>query len=389
VKILQLTSDWKWTGPAEPMLLLARILRERGHAVELACPEAPAPDLRSLAGEARQLGVKPALMLERARGLRPLRDRAEVQRLHAFLREQRFDIVHTWHTRDHLLALRAAGLSERRRLAAVVRSYRKAERIARWPWNRWLFGPGCDGLVCVSPRTAEWNRALRGGRPLAGVFGAVDLVRFAPAHLRGLALLPNEECGIEPPHALGLLPEQRVVGIVARVQRERRFDLLLAAAVHLFREDPQARLLIVGRGTHRAEVAELPAQRLDIADRVVFAGYRTQDYADVLRSIDVFTYLVPGSDGTCRALLEAAACGIPAVVTPRGALPEIVLDGETGLVVPEEPEALARAWRALLEDSEQRRRLGESARARAQAEFSPPRFADAVEAIYREVLRAR
>ena len=52
----------------------------------------------------------------------------------------------------------------------------------------------------------------------------------------------------------------------------------------------------------------------------------------MLRASDVFTFLVPGSDGTCRALLEAAACGIPAV-TRRGALPEIVLHGETGLVV--------------------------------------------------------
>ena len=53
---------------------------------------------------------------------------------------------------------------------------------------------------------------------------------------------------------------------------------------------------------------------------MIFAGYRDRDYVDVLRAADVFTLLVPGSDGTCRALLEATACGLPAVTTRRGAL---------------------------------------------------------------------
>ena len=130
--------------------------------------------------------------------------------------------------------------------------------------------------------------------------------------------------------ALGLAPEHEVIGIVARVQPHRRFDLLLAAAQRLFAQRPAARLLIVGRGTQREALAERPARALGIADRVVFAGYRHHDYADVLRAIDVFTFLVPGSDGSCRALLEAMACGIPAVTTRRGALAEIVADGRDG-----------------------------------------------------------
>ena len=87
------------------------------------------------------------------------------------------------------------------------------------------------------------------------------------------------------------------------------------------------------RGTHIEETAVQPAARLGIADRVLFAGYRAGDYADVLRCCDVFTFLVPGSDGGCRALLEAAACAIPAVTTRRGALPDLVEDGRTGLLV--------------------------------------------------------
>ena len=96
----------------------------------------------------------------------------------------------------------------------------------------------------------------------------------------------------------------------------------------------------------------------------------------------MFTQLVPGSDGTCRALLEAAACAIPAVVTRRGALPEIVVDGRTGLVVDEDPEELAGGWRRLLGDAAERRALGAAARRRAELHFAPERLAEAVEQLY-------
>jgi glycosyltransferase involved in cell wall biosynthesis len=171
------------------------------------------------------------------------------------------------------------------------------------------------------------------------------------------------------------------------VQRHRRFDLLLEAAAHLLGGDPRARLLVVGRGTHRRAIAEEPARRMGLADRVIFAGYRKHDYTEVLRAIDVFTFLVPGSDGSCRALLEAAACGIPAVTSKRGALPEIVIDGLTGVLCEEDPEALASAWRALLDDPVSRRTMGENARRRAETVFAPPRFADEVAALYREARR--
>ncbi|HVH07758.1 MAG TPA: glycosyltransferase family 4 protein [Myxococcota bacterium] len=375
LRILLLTSDWKWTGPAEPMLELAAGLRERGHQVDVACPEAPAGELRGVASEARQRGLDPALEVGRGRGEWWLRDAADARRLRAFVAERRFDLIHAFHTRDHALALRAAGLRPGRRSARVVRSWRKGEGLPREPWSRLLFGPGSDGVFCVAPGVADRCRAQRGGRPTRGWFGAVDLDRFAP----------------RPPDAamrasLGLAPEHRTIGIVARVQPHRRFDLLLEAAARLFARDERARLLVIGRGTRREELAEAPARRLGIADRVLFAGYRSADYAEVLGAIDVFTFLVPGSDGTCRALLEAAACGIPAVATRRGALPEIVADGETGLLADETPDALAAAWAALLDDGDRRRTFGGAARKRAESHFTRARLASEVLVLYREAL---
>ena len=359
------------------MLELVLGLRDRGHEVELVCPEAPSPERDSLALRARAAGVAPVWLLKHGREAGLWRDGRDARRLRRWLRQGGHRVVHTWHTRDHLLALRAT--SRRPTGAAaetrVVRSYRRAEPIARRPWNAWLFGPGADGLVCVSPRAAEQNARLRAGRPLLGAFGAVDLERFRPA----------------PPDArvrerLGIGAREPVLGVVARVQPQRRFDLLLAAMRELAARVPAARLLVIGRGTRLEEIARAPAVQLGLADRVVFAGYRRDDYLSVLRSIDVLTYLAPGSDGGCRALLEAAACGIPAVATRRGALPELVEDGRTGLLVAERPTALAAAWEGLLADPVRRTAMGAAARRRAEAHFSRAGLARRVETLYQSLV---
>ena len=356
------------------MLKLALGQRSRGHEVWLACPEAPDDAERGVAREARAQGIPHALEISRGRGVRVFGDRAEVQSITRFCDAESVNVVHAWHTRDHVLALRVARLA-RGGAPAVVRSYRNAEKISRAPWSRLLFGARTAGLLCVSPETARWNAELRQGRPIRGAFGAVDLDRFGRG---GDAQAARE--------ALGLAKDDLVIGIVARVQSHRRFDLLLEAARIAFASEPRARLLVVGRGTRRAELAERRAQQLGIADRVVFAGYRNEDYPAVLRAIDVFTFLVPGSDGTCRALLEAAACGIPAVTSRRGALPEIVVHGETGVLADETPESLANAWLALLRDEAVRLRMGAAARARAESSFTPERWADEVLSLYEEAL---
>jgi glycosyltransferase involved in cell wall biosynthesis len=374
MRLLHVSHDWKWTGPAEPMLRLALALRERGHEVAIACPDPPEPERRSLAGEARRAGLAPACLLSGGSGRFGLGEPRDVRALRELAESFRPDVVHAWHTRDHLLAWRSLGARRLAGATSLVRSYRSAEPIAQTPWNRWLLGPATDGLLCPSPEAARRNARLRGGRPIAGHFGAVDSRRFFPK-----AADPAVRA------ALGLAPRHRVVGIVARAQPHRRFDLLLGAAQQLFEAMPDARLLVVGRGTRREQLAEAPARDLGIADRVIFAGYRSEDYAEVLRQIEVLTFLVPGSDGTCRALLEAAACAIPAVVSERGALPEIVLHRETGLVVPERVDALVSAWRELLADPERRGDMGRAAYERAQAEFTPGRLADVVEGLYRQL----
>jgi glycosyltransferase involved in cell wall biosynthesis len=355
LKVLHLTADWKWTGPAEPMLNVALELRALGHAVDLAFPEPPTGHAGALAARAASRGVTPVHVLQRGQGYRPLRDRHEVRRLRELLERERYDLLHVHHTRDHLLAY----LASRHLDVPVVASWHRGEPVSRRPWNRLLLGPrGAAGLVVLTEglRLA----AIRDlGQPEGNVVvvpGSVDTRHFVP---RAPADALRKE--------LGLDASVRVIGLVARLQPHRRVELLLEALMRARSRAPQLRLLVIGRGTRARQVLEEPVAKLGLEDIVIRAGYRREDYLDVLSVLDALVFLVPGSDGSCRAVLESMAMGIPTIATRRGTLPETVIDGETGCLVDEDPEALADALVDLAQQRDVWRLRGESARRRVVA----------------------
>jgi glycosyltransferase involved in cell wall biosynthesis len=365
------------------MLVLMSALRERGHQVDLVCPEPPVGSNRSLWQEASIRNLDPIQPIEAMRSAVVRGDADRSVRLRRWLETEElagpYDSVHCWRSRDHVLAARALrlGLPGRaaQRETRLVRFLSSARQIPAWPWNRWLFGPACDGLVCVSDKVAKLNQAIRRGRPVAATCGAVDLEALADVQIDRQRIRAD----------LGVPDTAQLIGVVARMQAHRRFDLLLDALARIVPKNPDVRLVLIGRGTHMERVVRAPARRMGLEANVVFAGYRVEDYLDVLGAMDLFTFLVPGSDGTCRALLQAAALGLPLVGTRRGAIPEIIANGQTGLLVAEDPAAIATAWAGLLEDTERRMDMGRAARRDAFIRFRPDRFAAWMERFYENV----
>jgi L-malate glycosyltransferase len=374
MKILQLTSDWKWTGPAEPMLHAVTGLRARGHEVDAAFPATPAGHAGGLPEHARERGVVPVFEPAVGQGYLPWRDGGEVRRLRAFLDSRRYDVVHATHARAHLLARFALGA--RRSGTRLVAGWTHGEPIPRRPWNRWLYGPsGCDGLAVLTETLAAGAREYLGS-PAGVVSGVVDTARFAPRAQR-----------VDLRESLGLKPEQRAIGLVARLQPHRRVDLVLEALARARSAAPELRLLVIGRGTRAREVLDEPAKRLGLDGVVVRAGYlRGDEYLDALAQMDALVYLVPGSDGSCRAALEAMSLGIPAVASRRGALPDLL--GDTALYCAERAEDLAAAFVSVVRDRALWDARREAARRRALEEFAVDRYAQRCESLY-ATLRAR
>jgi glycosyltransferase involved in cell wall biosynthesis len=364
VRVLHAVANRWWTGNADPAVDLARTLRERGHAVWFACARGDVLEARV---RAAGLALVEAVSLEPT--ARPLRLAAQVRGLARVLREREIEIVHAHQSHDHWLAMLARG----RTRARVVRTvhHRRAARggpVARWLWRR------TDALIAVSEGIAERLRAA-GTAPgrLDVVPGAVDPARF-DAKTDGDAV--RAELG---------LAGAPVVGCVARLAAGRGHDVLLRAVARLRERVPGVRLLLVGRGEHRPAIEAL-VRTLALDRTVVFAGYRGPDLPAVLAAMDCAVLLAAGSEESCRAVLEAMAAARPVVAARVGAVPETVVDGETGWLVDRDPASVAARLEDVLRDPARARRMGQAGRRRVETLFTPERRAALVEAVYRRLL---
>jgi len=376
MKLLHLFSNWRLTGPAEPAIHLAAALSRQGCEVVFTCGRADVPGRESSIAQTaaeRGLTVRPGLAL--SKHMNPFYNYPDGRVLRGWLAAERFDVMHCHLRNDHIVAALAARRMPDRPL--VVRTCYEGHG-PRGYWEGRLVREFTEGLLVISEEARR--HAVEGiGVPADRVWRidtAIDLARFSPE--RGLGDRRAE---------LGIAPDAFVVGIVARIQWRRRFGVLLEAIERARRQVPGLRALLVGRGTHMEAIAVRPVQRMGLGDAVLFPGYHMgDDYVRTLASMDAKVFLVPGTDGSCRAAREAMAMGVPVISSRRGMLPELVADGERGLVVDDTPEKLADAILALARDPERRRAMGQRARRYALEHFSIERQAELVGGIYRELL---
>jgi len=128
---------------------------------------------------------------------------------------------------------------------------------------------------------------------------------------------------------------------------------------------------------------------MGIRTNIIFTGYKREDFCETLSCLNFKIFLVPGSDGSCRAVREAMALGIPVIAAKRGILQELVESGTDGLVIDDTPENLAKAIMLLVDNPEFCQKLGENARTKALALFDLDKQAAKVEKIYEQVLSSR
>jgi glycosyltransferase involved in cell wall biosynthesis len=173
---------------------------------------------------------------------------------------------------------------------------------------------------------------------------------------------------------LGIPADAVVVGSVARLASQKRFDRLLRALAAI----PQpVHCVIAGEGRQRERLEAL-ARELEMADRLHLLGFR-DDVGDVLDALDLFV-VSSDREGLANAMLEAMAFGLPVVSTDvsgaREALEPDAGEPRPGIVVPVEEDALRDALAGLVRDGDARRAMGAAARERAERRFGWERFLD-------------
>ncbi len=374
MKVLHLLASWKWTGPAEPALEGAALLsREAGLQVRVGLSSLQGRDQENqVEKEARRLGLETLEGLKLPRHLNVAMLPGDVRRLAGILREGGFDLVHCHTIVDHFTAALARLMAGVR--VPIVRTWYDPEGPSLSFREAWLLRAGLEGAILPRSRAAlDLERRTKGRVRTEALLPPVDLEGLDPS-------LPNmrkEYCCEE---------EDFVLGVVARMQPHRKWDLLLAAFRRALWKAPFLKLIVLGRGPDWESLVLGPAREIGVEERLILAGYRRgTEYAATLRTFDALVFLVPGSDGTCRAARQAQAAGVPLLASRRGILPDLVEPGVDGLLVEEKEEELARAMVDLASDRERARAMGGAARRRAEREYSGEVFVRKTSALYGEL----
>jgi glycosyltransferase involved in cell wall biosynthesis len=184
--------------------------------------------------------------------------------------------------------------------------------------------------------------------------------------------------------SLGIKKEALVVGTIGALTREKGHQYLLRAALKVIRIYPEAIFLLVGDGTERPNL-EKTASSLGIKNSVIFAGMR-KDVPEILSILDVFV-LPSLNEGLPMALLEAQAAQIPVVAARVGAIPDVLEDGVTGILIPPKaPQAIAEATIKVLSDRKIALGMAQKGFEKVRDNFSAEKMANKYLSLYKEVI---
>jgi len=305
-------------------------------------------------------------------------DAIAVGALAAHLAEVRADVVHAHMFRAETVATRAvlalAEIGHRRPyLVSTVHSSRVRSEEDRQTLRD--LTPHIDQLIAVSRMIErKIHDEGRTGAAVRLIYNGVDLSRYD--HQEPCCTLPEE---------YGLEPGSELVGVVARLEAEKGHPTLLEAWPLVLRAVPDTYLLIVGEGSRR-ETLEAQARDLRIAHRVVFTG-RRDDVPAVTAALDV-AVLPSYREAQGLSILEAMALARPVVASNVGGIPEMITDGETGLLVPpHDAEALATAIIRLLRDHPYADTIGRAGHDLVHDRFCIELMVGAIQTIYDEGAR--
>jgi glycosyltransferase involved in cell wall biosynthesis len=357
VRIVHLVIGGEVAGGQIVALRLARAAREAGHDVSFVSPDdGPFLALVREAGlDARVVPLGGAL------------DLGALLRLTRALRAARADVVHTHgHFSVNVLGRLAGRLAGARVLAHMHIE------------NAFRAGRGRRAQVALDNATARLCFAI------VAVSDATRASLLAQGYPASRVVTIHN--GIEPvePAEPVRLAEGPTVLEVARLAEVKGQRTLLRALAQLDASAVLAGRDIEAGGAYEQEL-RAEAERLGVAGRVVFAGLR-DDVPGLLAGCDVFC-LPSTMEGLPLVVLEAMAQGRPVVATAVGGTPELVVDGETGLLVPpDDVDALARALGRLLAEPELARRMGEDGRARVREHYSAASAAERVLALYQQAV---
>lgn len=350
MRVLHCRAPQIFGGPERQIIGLMKNDSALGISQELLLIDRRGAQAGLVAEEARRRGL--AVHVTESRGRTDLRPFCKLQ---AMTIRGDFDVLCTHGYLPDIYGFFAAR-RHGRRIVAVAHGYTgKSRSVRAYEWADSRLLRRFDHVVAVSNALRE--RLARSGVRPARVTTIHNAVDMADPLERG-----------EARKRLGLPAEGFVVGSVGRLSPEKGHRFLVEAIADLVGQGCSLRAVVCGDGPERQELESL-IRRLGVGEQVALVGIRA-DVEAVLSAFDAFV-LPSLTEGIPVALLEAAAAGRACVASAVGGVPEVLSDGDTGLLVPAADSArMAAAIKGLHDDPALAQRLGEAARARVSREFS-------------------
>lgn len=316
------------------------------------------------AGEVESLGI-PVVALRRRPGFRPTLSRAVARLISA----HGVDVVHCHHYSPYVYGVMAAAMTGAK-LVFTEHGRLSDGGPAR---KRQLINPllsRLPGRICAVSSDLKQHMIAEGfpARCIQVVYNGVD-PQSRPSGAQRLAARAS----------LGIAPDAFVVGAAGRLDPVKNLSALLQVAPLLREQVTRPVIVIVGDGPQR-EALRARAAELGVTDAVIFTGYRP-DARTLMAAFDVYVNC-SAYEGVSLTILEAMAAALPVVAAPVGGNPEVVVDHETGYLIPARPRSIARALTNLAFNAKLRRAMGDAGRWRVIRHFSIARMVDEYAAIY-------
>ena len=362
MSLFQVDAGKEWRGGQRQSFLLAKEIQKKGYPLEFVVqPESP---LFERVQEAN-IPVTPIKIHNEF-------DLTAALRLARVMRKKKSVLVHFHDSRSLAIGSYAASLA---RIPLRIISRRVDFALNKNPFSQRKYKKSVDSIIAVSL-----------GVKKVLITSGIDS-RVIDVVPDGIDLLPPED--IKKSDYLrkefSFAPDDYLVGIVAHLADHKGHKYLVEATKILKDKAPKIKIIIVGEGPLLMELTR-QAKEIHVDDMVFFLGFR-EDVPKILASLDLFV-LSSFLEGMGSSIMDAMAHKLPVVATNVGGIPEVVIDGKTGLLVPSRrPDALAEAILKLYRDPGLSSHLGELGCEIVNQQFSAASMADKILGIYKRLAK--
>ncbi len=342
-----------------------RILNEmkgmslRGHELILICPEES--EIYRLAQQ-RGLHVV-SLPVGKKRWV-------GVKALVSWIVEHKPDVINTHSSVDSWLVGLATYFMKSR--PKIVRTRHISAPISKNLTSRWLYTKLCDHIVTTGENLRQTLIKENGfmSDRITSVRTGIDLARFKT----GSRTLARQQLGLEP--------DNIYIGIVATLRSWKGHSYLIDAIAELS-SNKYLKLVVVGDGPQHQNLQQ-QVEKLNLGERVIFAG-RQSNIEQWMQAMDVFCLPSYANEGVPQSLMQAQACGLPAITTMIGSIEEAIIPNETALIIkPKDTITLKNALNELITDVKKRQKMGHAAAENAAANFSEQNMVINMERIFQQ-----